>query len=68
MSETKPRFPWIWISLALVLGVILFYMPLMVAYIEYKTTHTDHVVQFLDRIHLKDPLGKIYEPVIQMLP
>ena len=74
MNQEKQQTYWEQIRISTLVGCAgisglfgLIFAPLFLSLIENRMFGSDYVYSFFARIHLADPLGLIYEPVIDIL-
>ena len=47
--------------------VVLLYLPLLICFLEMVLFRSHHFEEFLRTIHLHEPLGYIYKPVVNLI-
>ena len=66
-SRSERSSGWRVLLVSIVLAVVLFFLPLTAAYVEYKAAGTSHVENAFRQMGVHDELSAIYEPVIRVL-
>ena len=57
-----------WILFAILLPVMLLFAPLVLSWMEFVITGSNHVEEFFETIGLHDFLSEVYRPVTDLVP